>query len=129
MSKKVLIVDDEAESVRLLERAFAKYHKLFTIRCSLSGIEALLEIGRNPPNLLILDIVMPQMDGLKVCAKLKAMPQTRSMKIMAITGKRMLTPKELKLHGIHAIFHKPFSLVELAETAAKLLDADLLSYA
>ncbi|MBI4668938.1 MAG: response regulator [Elusimicrobia bacterium] len=119
--KAVLIVDDEADIARLIERAFAKHQDVFTTQSVSSGVEAIFQIGQKQPDLLILDIVLPGMNGLEVCAKLRSMPQTSSMKIIAITGKKLLVEDELKAHGIQAMFKKPLELKKLVKIAADLL--------
>ncbi|MBI4063178.1 MAG: response regulator [Elusimicrobia bacterium] len=123
--KTILIVDDEPDSVRLLERAFLKHREFFEIRRASGGVEALVEIGKQAPDLLVLDIVMPGLDGLAVCARLREMPQTSKVKIIAVSGRRPPSEKEIKSNGIHAFFKKPFSLADLIAAAAKLLDVPL----
>lgn len=123
--KTVVVLDDEAEVARLVERAFAKYKDSFEVTTSTSAIETLLEIGQNPPDLLIIDMVMPEMDGLEVCAKLNAIENMKSMKIIAISGKRLPTEDLYETHGISAVFKKPLVLADVVQSAAKLLGVHL----
>jgi len=119
--KTVLIVEDEPDVARMIERALVRQQDHFAVQKAASGVEALVQIGQRCPDLVILDIVMPGMDGLKVCEKLRSMPETSSLKIIAISGKRTLTDKEIQSHGISAFLKKPFCLEDLVKTAAKLL--------
>lgn len=118
--KTVLLVDDDPEMVKLMNRAFSKHKDLFSVQSLGDGVQALVQIGQRPPDLLVLDIIMPGMDGLQVCDKLREIPQTSSMKIVAISGKKISADDEDK-HGIHASLKKPFPLEDLIKTAAKLL--------
>ena len=84
--KRILIVDDDVEITRVLERAFARYPDEFKTEVCHSGVEALIRIGQEVPDLIVLDIVLPKMDGLQVCKVLKAKPATRALKIVVISG-------------------------------------------
>ncbi|MBI4676737.1 MAG: response regulator [Elusimicrobia bacterium] len=123
--KRVLIVDDEEEVARLIERAFARHAGRFRAESCGNGVEALIRIGQAPPDLVILDIVLPGMDGFEVCRILKSKPETRGVKIVAITGKRLsVTEKKLESHGIDAFIRKPLDLARLVAKAAELLGVE-----
>lgn len=121
---RVLIVDDDAEVTRVLSRAFARHSGFFASEVCDSGVEALIRIGQNPPDLVILDLVLPKMDGLQVCRVLKSKPETRDIRIVAISGKKapFKNPQDAK---IDAFFRKPLELAELVGTTAGLLGVKL----
>lgn len=121
---RVLIVDDDAEVSRVLSRAFARHAGSFAPEACDSGVEALIRIGQNPPDLVILDLVLPKMDGLQVCRVLKEKPETRDIRIIAISGKKapFKNPQDAR---IDAFFRKPLELAELVKTSAELLGVDL----
>lgn len=79
----LLIVDDSPTEIRLLGQVLGKDHD---VRFATSGEEALTLIRRWPPDLVLLDLVMPEMNGHEVCRGLKADPATRHIPIIFITG-------------------------------------------
>jgi excisionase family DNA binding protein len=124
--KRVLIVDDDVDTTRILERAFTRYPDLFKVEVCHSGVEALIHIGRGAPDLLIIDIVMPKMDGFQVCHVLKSEPQTSALKIIVVSGKKLpFSEKKLAEAGIDAFFRKPLDLADLLARGAELLRVSL----
>ena len=118
----VLIVDDDAEILVMLSRAFREYAPQFRVRTTRSGMEALMIVGSEPPAVIILDVVMPKMDGLAVCKALKAGASSRHIKVLVITGKRLTAQQRgYFLETVDGIFHKPFSAVKLVERAVGAL--------
>jgi two-component system cell cycle response regulator len=76
MSARALVVDDVAANVRLLEaRLEAEYFEVLTAQ---SGPEALAKVAEDLPDIILLDVMMPGMDGFEVCRRLKADPATPS---------------------------------------------------
>lgn len=119
---RVLIVDDDAEVTRVLARAFARRGGAFATEVCHDGVEALIRIGQEPPDLVILDLVLPKMDGLQVCRVLKAKPDTRGIRIVAISGKKPpFSEKKPSDAKIDAFFRKPLELAELVDKTADLL--------
>lgn len=128
--KRILIVDDEVEMARLIGRAFGRHPEMITAEICHSGVEALIRIGQEPPHLVILDIVLPQMDGVQVCKVLKSKAETRGIKIVAISGKKLpFSEKKLEEVKIDAFFRKPLELPALMTKCAQLLglDAEILA--
>ncbi len=82
--QKILIVDDQAENVQILVQALSEHHRLIAAR---NGEKALALARREPrPDLILLDVMMPEMDGYEVCAKLKEDPATAEIPVIFITG-------------------------------------------
>jgi putative two-component system response regulator len=81
--RTVLIVDDTKTNVDVLVQALKKEYK---IGVSLNGRDALCFARANKPDLILLDIVMPEMDGFQVCKKLKSDPETRDIPVIFITA-------------------------------------------
>ena len=73
---RILIVDDEPEMVELLMEFLAKDPRGFKLETATDGYEALIKIGAFRPSLVLLDILMPRVDGIEVCRRLKADPET-----------------------------------------------------
>lgn len=122
---RVLIVDDDAETARVIDRAFSRHREYETEVCG-DGIDAMIRIGRRPPDLVVLDIALPKMDGFQVCRVLKIKPETSAIKIIAISGKRV-PEKKLVEARIDAFFQKPVDLLELLAKSAELLGLGLTS--
>ena len=119
--KRVLIVDDDVELAKVLARAFSRLPEYEVETCG-DGINALIRIGQQPPDLVILDIVIPKLDGIQVCRVLKGRPQTRGIKIIAVSGKKLpFSEKKLVDIKLDAFFRKPLDLEELVSRAAELL--------
>ncbi|MBI2071416.1 MAG: response regulator [Elusimicrobia bacterium] len=123
--KTIMVVDDDPEMIQLIERTFKKYEDYFALTCVPNGVEALLNIGREKPDLMILDIVMPGMDGFELCTKLRSVDDMHSIKILAMTGKKITLDKSLGHYGIHKLFYKPFPLLDLVRAAGKFLRIEL----
>ena len=120
--KKVLIVDDEPDTCVAIERSLLKQHQgiLATQICH-TGIEALIRIGEWRPHLVVLDIVLPKMDGCQVCRILKSKPETQTIKIIGISGDSNFNARVLRDYRIDAFFPKPLDLDALAAKSLKLL--------
>jgi excisionase family DNA binding protein len=120
--KRVLIVDDDIELARIIEKALRKHAKDIQTEVCHSGVDALIRIGQVVPDLVILDIVLPKMDGCQVCKILKTRPETRAIKIIGISGKSVpLTDKNLSEYQVDAYYRKPLDLAALLDKSAELL--------
>ena len=80
----ILIVDDTQANLRLLSQMLADTG--FKVRVANSGIRAIDATRANPPDLILLDIIMPEMDGFQTCQKLKAEAQTRDIPVIFISA-------------------------------------------
>ena len=123
---RVLVVDDDRDTAKLIAREFSRHPERFRVDVCHDGVEALVRIGQNPPDLVVLDLVLPKLDGLQVCRVLKSLPQTRKVRIAAITGSAMrLGEKKLESVKIDALYRKPLDLSALVERCASLLNVPL----
>ena len=84
MPKRILIVDDMS-SVRLLLKSFLK-DKDYVVEEARDGVEALMMIGDNPPDVVVLDVLMPKMDGLECCRRIKGDESTSDIPVIIITS-------------------------------------------
>ena len=106
--KTVLIVDDAPANIQVVNSILKDIYK---IRIATNGAKALeLAKATAPPDLILLDVIMPEMDGYEVCAQLKADPDTRDIPVIFLTGQ---TEVEDETRGFDAgavdYVHKPFS--------------------
>jgi len=81
--QRILIVDDTPANIRILQEILGDKHEILF---ATSGREALDLIAQRPPDLILLDVMMPGMDGYEVCRKLKANPSTRNIPVIFITA-------------------------------------------
>lgn len=83
---RVLIAEDDRLMQALYEKTVATWDMPVNVKIVASGFEGLMEIGRNTPDLLVADLVMPDLDGFAMIRKLRADPQLAGMDIIVITG-------------------------------------------
>jgi excisionase family DNA binding protein len=116
VKKKVLLVDDDTSFLSAMKRAMKSYADRVDLITAESGIDALVMVGSKKPDVLVLDVSMPEMDGLEVLAKLKDSPDTRAIEVVVVTGKPS-TEVEKKALALGAIAFrtKPISAGELAD--------------
>jgi excisionase family DNA binding protein len=114
----ILIIDDEEDIVKIIQRFFERQGG-YTIASASDGITALIEVGRIKPDLLILDIMIPGVDGIEVCRRIKADTINRTA-IIAISGQRE-NEKTILQAGADAFLAKPLDLETLLEEAKRLL--------
>jgi CheY-like chemotaxis protein len=120
---KVLVIDDEADDVLLIRRILESQPK-YTIFEASNGKLGLEVVDQQKPDLIILDLTMPEMDGFTVVENLKNNEQTRSIPIIIVSAKE-LTPNEQKfLTGqVEVLLQKGlFSETELLEDVSQALE-------
>jgi excisionase family DNA binding protein len=114
----ILIVDDDQEIIDLL-KAYLERQAPYEISTAADGITALIEVGRVKPDLLILDIMIPGVDGVEVCRRIKADSSNRTA-IIAISGTTERQSQVLEA-GADAFMLKPVDMDQLHGEARRLL--------
>lgn len=97
-SRHVLIVDDNEDARRLIRRILQAQGK-FQIHDAASGQEALEAARQQPPNLVILDLMMPEMDGFEVLDRLRGIPEASSVPVIVVTAKDLTQDERRRLEG------------------------------
>ena len=121
MSKRVLVVDDEPNIVMSLE--FLMRRAGFEVAVARNGREALDALDGTPPDLLLLDVMMPEFDGYEVCERIRALPEWNATKIVMLTARGREVERERGLAlGADAYVTKPFSTRDLVEQVKRMLD-------
>lgn len=122
MPKKILIVDDEANIVISLE--FLMEQAGYELRIAANGQEALAQVAAFEPDLILLDVMMPQINGFDVCRRIRENPDWQTIKIIMLTakGREVEMTKGLAL-GANAYITKPFSTKDLL-TQVRLIIED-----
>lgn len=119
-AKKILVVDDDPTLLQMIQRILLE---LGEVKCASDGMEALSVIQAGYlPDIIITDVMMPRVDGLKLCSQLKKMPQTAEIPVIMLTAKGH--PRDV-VAGINAgVRHyvtKPFKTAELVTKVKKTL--------
>jgi twitching motility two-component system response regulator PilG len=122
MQKKILIVEDE-ESLLKLESILLTT-KGFHVQGVTTGLAALKAVAENPPDLVLLDIMLPEMDGFEVCQQIKESPQTRHIPVILLTAKK--SPEDMargKQVGADQYITKPFKSSMVIASIERLLSS------
>jgi len=119
--QRIVVADDDPIVVKFLTAIFEDQG--FEVRSAEDGERALQIIREAPPDLVILDLVMPYRDGFEVCQQLRATPDTRSVPVI------ILSMKEKEQDALRAFevgaddyIRKPFNVLELVARARKLMN-------
>ena len=120
--KRILIVDDDPIIVETLVQALEEEEHDYEIISASDGFEAGLQVNHFRPNLLILDIMMPDIKGYEVCRKIKSDPETKDIKIIVLSAYLDDEKFEkMKAYGADVCYSKPLPLSQLKEEVARLL--------
>ena len=122
MAKKILAVDDEKHIVRLvqvnLERAG------YTVVTANDGKEALQKVSEENPDLVVLDVMMPYMDGFEVLQNLRRNPSTRDIPVIMLTAKAQDADVFKGWQsGVDCYLTKPFNPMELLSFVKRIFDS------
>ena len=121
MAKKILIVDDNADLLTVLRLGFSKAG--FVVRTADNGAVALKKARDFEPDLLLLDLIMPEMDGFAVCESLKRNPATAGIPIVVLTGLSSELSRFAGLEsGADEYLTKPFNFNEILAKVKDVLD-------
>ena len=124
MRKTVLLADDEATVRHLVHATLALGGGPVEVLEARTGAEALALLARRPVDLVLLDVEMPELDGLAACRALKADPATRHIPVVFLSARTQPADRDAgAAAGAHAYLTKPFSPRLLSETARRLLGA------
>ncbi|MBL4746425.1 MAG: response regulator [Flavobacteriaceae bacterium] len=119
--KKILIVDDEPNIVMSLEYLFKK--EGFQVFIARDGEEALATIAQNIPDIVLLDVMMPKVDGYQVIKHLKETEKLKGIKVIFLSAKSKVTDIEKGLGlGADKYIAKPFSTKKLVKEVKELVN-------
>jgi DNA-binding response OmpR family regulator len=120
---KIMVVDDEPDIVKLVKISLEMAN--YDVIEAFSGIEALEKTKEGLPDLFLLDIMMPDMNGYEVCEKLKADDSTKNIPVVMLTAKGQKGDAEQGLKvGAEDYIIKPFDPYELGEQIAEILNKE-----
>jgi CheY-like chemotaxis protein len=112
MSAKILLVDDEPDLLRMV--GYSLHREGYTVIVAKNGAEAIAKVSGEIPDLIILDVMMPDTDGYEVCRQIRAMPGTEKTLIVMLSALGQITDKVAGLEaGADDYLTKPIELPEL----------------
>ncbi len=119
----IMVVDDDPDMVTLLRARLEQ--REFNVMCAYSGLQALAGLEKQKPDLILLDVMMPEMDGFEVLRRLKAAPETSSIPVILISALDQLKDisKGYEIGADHYIT-KPFTNTHLTTVIDNLLSGD-----
>jgi len=122
--RKILIVDDDEELMELLVDVFERDPR-FDIRTANNGFDAGMLVKEFRPELVVLDVMLPDINGKEVCQRVRSDRTLETVKIICISG--MVEEDkiaDLKAAGANDFMHKPFAVDKLLDRACDLLEID-----
>lgn len=121
--RRILVIDDDEDILKLATESLEEYLPNAEIETSSDGYDGLLKIGAFKPHAVVLDLMMPRMDGAEVCRRLRGNVDTKNIFIIAVSG--LAADNELvrkvKRIGVDDFFTKPLKYEEVAKSLKKLL--------
>ncbi len=118
--KKILIVDDSSESRHLIRESLKRYS--YEISEAENGMDALAMLKHNVPDLIVLDLMMPKMDGLKVCAFIKSDKRFWNIPVIMITAMAEKSAKKLSEQvKVDVFMNKPLVVSEFLQKVHELI--------
>ena len=119
--KCILCVEDEPEMIDLIRLILGR--RGFEVKGAAGGVEGLKMVRQDPPDLVLLDLMMPDMDGWEVYQQMKADEKTKHIPVIVVTAKAQSIDKVLGLHiaKVDDYITKPFSPQDLMNSVDKVL--------
>jgi excisionase family DNA binding protein len=122
--RKILLVDDDTELVELMTKVLEEDGR-FEVRVANNGFDAGMMVKEYRPDLIVLDVMLPDINGKEVCHRVRADNTLEDVRILCISG--MIEEdkvQELKLSGADDFLHKPFDIEDLIDRMCTLLEIE-----
>lgn len=120
--KRVLIIDDE-EAIQTVVKFGLKMSVGWDVLTANSGPEGIDRAQVEQPDIILLDVMMPEMDGLTTFQHLRHHPQTSAIPIILLTAKAQASEKRIfQKTGVNGVITKPFNSLDLAGEITRILD-------
>jgi CheY-like chemotaxis protein len=111
---RALIIDDDLDLLMLLRRTL-EFTAGWEIHTASSGAAGLELAGSISPDVVLVDVMMPEMDGYEFCRRLKAVPATSHIPVVLLTARREMNQARADSAGSSGLLYKPFQPSELAQ--------------
>ena len=124
--KRILVVDDEPDFASIVQGNLEK--EGFDVEVAYDGVEGLEKVRQNPPDAIVLDVMMPEKDGYELCAEIKQDPETANIPIILLTAvaSRVTSTRYSHYDGMSTeaddYIPKPASSEDIVESVKRLLD-------
>jgi two-component system alkaline phosphatase synthesis response regulator PhoP len=120
MVKKILVIEDDPATSRLVD--YTLRHEGYQIITAANGLEGLRQARSERPDLIILDVMLPGLDGFEICHRLRAEPATAKLPILMFSAKAQEIDKNTGLKvGADEYLPKPAAPAEIVSRVARLL--------
>lgn len=124
MTSRILVVEDDPATLRLVE--YTLRHENYEVITAANGLDGLHKAQREAPDLVILDVMLPGMDGFEICYQLRAAPATAGIPILMFSAKAQDIDKATGLKvGADDYLAKPAAPEEILAHVSKLLKAKI----
>lgn len=128
MNKHILIIDDELDIQAVAQLALQAVAG-WDVSTASSGAEGVMIALKTPPDAILLDVMMPDMDGIMTLQSLQAHPETRYIPVILMTAKTQLADRErFEKLGISGLISKPFKAMQLANQISTTLAWGIVAY-
>ncbi len=118
---RVLVIDDEPRFLRAIERALKPYEEEIEVTTVRNGIDALLRLGSLKPDMVLLDLRMPGLDGFEVLERLSKNPETKGIRVIAMSGEMgPATVERCRSLGAETCLQKPLPTADLVQLLREL---------
>jgi len=120
MEKKILVIEDDPAISRLVD--YSLRHEGYTVLSASNGLEGIRKAHNEAPDLIILDVMLPGMDGFEICHRLRAETDTAQLPILMFSAKAQEVDKDTVLKvGADDYLPKPAAPAEIVSRVEKLL--------
>ncbi len=119
---KVLVVDDDPAILEICSDLLQT--EGYTVSVATNGQQALEQIRMDPPHVILMDIMMPVLDGVEACRQVKANPATAEIPVVLMSARTNLTRQSQDLASADALVAKPFDIDHLLNTIHDLVGED-----
>ena len=121
MGKRVLLVEDEPNIIEAIR--FILSRDGWLVETHSDGASAVDAVLSNPPDVLVLDVMLPGKSGFDILRELRGVPATRALPVLMLTAKGQVRDRELaERYGVNRFMTKPFANSEVLETVNALLE-------
>jgi excisionase family DNA binding protein len=123
--RKVLLVDDDVELVEVMTK-FLEEDGRFEVKIATTGFDAGMLVKEYRPDMIVLDVMLPDINGKEVCQRVRADSTMEDVRILCISG--MIEDdkiQDLRLAGADDFMHKPFDAEQLIDRMCKMLDMEM----
>jgi excisionase family DNA binding protein len=123
--RKVLLVDDDTELVEVMTK-FLEEDGRFEVKIATTGFDAGMLVKEYRPDMIVLDVMLPDINGKEVCQRVRADSTMEDVRILCISG--MIEDdkiQDLRLAGADDFMHKPFDAEQLIERMCKMLEMEM----